>query len=408
MMPMRFLACWLLALSFAHAQETSPERKPQVLFLTHSAGFVHEVVKRPPMGLALAEVEMAALAGSSFQVRCTQDCSDINPEMLRTCSVVAFYTTGELPISAANREALLAFINAGGGFVGIHCATDTFYEWPEFGRMLGGRFDGHPWHQEVAVCVEDAAHPATQGLAPSFRIHDEIYQHRDFLRADLSVLLRLDPASVDIKLGRRAPNDHALSWCRAWGKGRVFYTALGHRPEVWKDERFRGHLLGGLRWAASLAQTQSTPLGAKLLLSAEVSANWLCADGSLHPWSSTRETGTLAASGGGVHCSEARGDGTLHLEFQSVGAEAVSGASISNAAEVLLSGRAGWQSLDFVLRHDHEGQRRVTVSLNGVPIQTHVALQKPVESDSNEGLRLRPVTGAMRFKNIWFLPQPPR
>ncbi len=145
----------------------------------------------------------------------------------------------------------MTFIKSGKGFIGIHSATDTFYKWAEYGEMIGGYFDQHPWHQEVAVKVEDQKHPATKHLGASFRITDEIYQHKNFSRQNVHVLLSLDASSVDLTKPNvhRTDKDFALAWMRNFGKGRVFYTALGHRPEVWNDERFQKLLIGAVKWA---------------------------------------------------------------------------------------------------------------------------------------------------------------
>jgi type 1 glutamine amidotransferase len=218
---------------------------PRLLLLTHSAGFVHSVVPQTVEdGLSLA-------GRGRFVVDATQDCAGITAENLSRYQAVAFYTTGELPLSAEQREALLEYVRGGGGFVGIHAAADTFYEWPAYGEMLGGVFDGHPWHEEVTVRVEDRAHPSTVNLGDSFEIVDEIYQFRSWDRDRVHVLLSLDPKSVDLSKPevKRADRDFALAWCKPFGEGRVFYTALGHRESVWSDPRFLGHVSGGVLWA---------------------------------------------------------------------------------------------------------------------------------------------------------------
>jgi type 1 glutamine amidotransferase len=116
--------------------------------------------------------------------------------------------------------------------------------------MIGGYFDGHPWHQEVTIKVEDTRHPATRSLGDSFSMNDEIYQFRNFSRERVHVLLTLDTSSVDLKKQgvRRTDGDFALAWCRDYGKGRVFYTALGHEPAVWQDEKFQTMVVGALQW----------------------------------------------------------------------------------------------------------------------------------------------------------------
>jgi type 1 glutamine amidotransferase len=124
----------------------------------------------------------------------------------------------------------------------------TLMKYPPYGEMVGGCFDGHPWNQEVEVKVEDREHPATAHLGASFRIKDEIYQVKDWERKNVHVLLSVDPSSVDLSKGKRSDRDYALAWTKSYGKGRVFYTALGHYPEVWKDERFLKHLVGGIQW----------------------------------------------------------------------------------------------------------------------------------------------------------------
>ncbi|MGO4780179.1 ThuA domain-containing protein, partial [Lysobacter sp. 2RAB21] len=114
-----------------------------------------------------------------FRVTVSHDPAIIDAAQLARYDAVVFYTTGELPIDARQKRDLLAFVEGGKGFVGVHSASDTFYQWPQYGRMLGGYFDEHPWNQEVTVKVEDRKHPATRGLGASFVIADEIYQFKD-------------------------------------------------------------------------------------------------------------------------------------------------------------------------------------------------------------------------------------
>jgi type 1 glutamine amidotransferase len=165
-------------------------------------------------------------------------------------------TTGELPISDAGKEAFMAWLRGGKAFVGMHSATDTFYKWPEYGRMLGGYFDGHPWNQKVTVKVEDTEHPATRHLGRSFEISDEIYQFRDWSQEGKHVLLSIDNNSIDASKGKRADNDYAVAWVRDEGQGRVFYTSLGHGDEVWRDPRYQQHLVGGIAWAMRVPAPQ--------------------------------------------------------------------------------------------------------------------------------------------------------
>ena len=242
-----------LLLVLAQSAAAPPAR---VLVYTESAGYVHAVAQRPPDG-GPCPVERAWLDWDQedprFEVVASRDAGNFREEILDGFDAVFFYTSGELPIPPEGRRALLDFVREGGGLAGAHCASTTFLDWPEYSALLGGSFDGHPWHEEVAVRVEDAAHPATDWLGEGFSITDEIYQFRDpYSRERNRVLLSLDPGSVDLEKPevRREDRDFALAWAREEGRGRVFYTALGHRPEVWEDPRFRHHLVEGTLWTA--------------------------------------------------------------------------------------------------------------------------------------------------------------
>jgi uncharacterized protein len=153
-------------------------------------------------------------------------------------------------------------VKAGGGFAGTHCATDTLYN-TTYGALVGGYFDGHPWHQKIRIKVEDPKHAAAAGFKNGDEITDEIYQFRDapYSREKLHIILSVDNSSIDTSKGKRKDGDYAIAWCQDYGKGRSFYTSLGHRKEVWKDERFQKHLLAGLHWAAHQADGSAAPSG---------------------------------------------------------------------------------------------------------------------------------------------------
>jgi acetyl esterase/lipase/type 1 glutamine amidotransferase len=224
-------------------------RAPRILFLTHSAGYVHDVVKRPaPDKLSLVERQLEGACRGRFDLELSQDPATISAEKLRAYRAVVFYTSGELPI---DREALLAYVRGGGGFVCVHNAMATLMKYPPYGEMVGASFDGHPWNQDVAIKVEDPSHVSTTHLGAAFRIKDEIYQVKNWQRSGVHVLLSIDPSSVDLSKGKREDKDYALAWTKSYGTGRVFYTALGHYEDVWKDERFLRHLVEGIGWAAA-------------------------------------------------------------------------------------------------------------------------------------------------------------
>lgn len=242
------LALPFSARSTANAQNTRPAR---LLYVTHSAGFRHAVLP-----LSQEVVREIGRTSGAYEATVTADVSLLSEAGLRDYAAVAFYTTGELPLTDDQKGALADFVRGGKGFVGVHSATDTFYHWPEYGEMIGAYFDGHPWHAAVGIRVEDREHPATRHLPAQFEMADEIYQFRNWSRDGVHVLLSLDPATVDLSARgvKRTDRDFALAWTRQHGKGRVFYTALGHDDAVWRDDRFRRHLLGGITWAMGAAR----------------------------------------------------------------------------------------------------------------------------------------------------------
>jgi len=244
------LALLVLTLSAnAATPRVAAPRKGHLLYLTLSAGFKHDSVP-----LSRDIVTQIGKDSEAFDVTLADDVSPFTEANLKNYDAVMFYTTGELPMNSQQKEALLDFVRSGHGFVGVHSATDTFYMWPEYLELIGGYFNDHPWHQNVTINVVDPSSPIVSALAPSFQINDEIYQISDFQYRDSRVLLRLDPASVDLnKSGvRRRFYGWPVAWTRSYGEGRVFYTGLGHEQAVWKDPRYQQMLLNGLKWAMGL------------------------------------------------------------------------------------------------------------------------------------------------------------
>ena len=178
-----------------------------ILMLRHSAGFEHTYL--PNAEVTLKEIG----AANGWNVTTTHRCDRITAENLENQDILAFATTGNLPFDDAQKEALLSFVRNGKAFFGIHNATDTCYDWPEYGEMLGGYFAGHPWHEEVNVIVEDGNHPSTRMLGSNFKVVDEIYTFKNWDRSKTRVLMRLDNDSIDLSRGNREDHDYALGWC---------------------------------------------------------------------------------------------------------------------------------------------------------------------------------------------------
>jgi type 1 glutamine amidotransferase len=218
-----------------------PSSQPvRVLMLTATAGFRHD-------SIGAAREAMTQLAGQTrtFTVTATEDLKTITAATLGSTDVLMFaLTSGELAFDAAQKDAIAAFVQNGGGFIGVHSATDTLYNWPEYGRIVGAYFKEHPWTQEAAVRIEDAAHPISSGVPASFRLLEEFYTFRQNPRPSVHVLLSLDPASVG------AAGDFPLAWTQTVGRGRSYYNALGHFDSTWRDARFQRQLTNAIAWTA--------------------------------------------------------------------------------------------------------------------------------------------------------------
>jgi type 1 glutamine amidotransferase len=208
--------------------------------ITATAGFRHDSI-----GTAIAALRSLSASTREFSVTATEDLAALSRANLAAHDVVMFaLTSGELPLSGEQKSALIDFVSGGGGFIGVHSATDTLYEWPDYGRLVGAYFLEHPWTQQAVVAVEEPSHPATAGLGTQFSIREEFYTFRDNPRPRVQVLLRLDAASV------AAVGDFPLAWVQSFGAGRAYYNALGHFSETWADARFQRQLAGAIRWVA--------------------------------------------------------------------------------------------------------------------------------------------------------------
>lgn len=187
---------------------------------------------------------------------------EMNAKNLDHFDAVFFMTTGELPMDEEQKAALLSFVRDDGkGFLGAHNATDTLYQWPEYGEMIGGWFDGHPWNQfEATVRVEDRDFPATRHFPEFLTIFDEIYQTRDFSRDRVRVLMSLETSGLDMSKEGVKHDYIPVCWARHYGTGRVFYNGLGHPPEVWDREDIRKMWLEAVKWAVGLTEGDATPI----------------------------------------------------------------------------------------------------------------------------------------------------
>jgi len=243
-----------ILLLFATTPFAAPHR---ILYVTATYGFRHS----DSIDQSVATFQQLAQQSGAFEIDHTEDVSVLNAANLRNYDAVYFFTSGELPLSDQQKADLLDFVREGKGFGGSHSATDCNYGWPDYGDLIGGYFDGHPWAQEATVQVEDPQSALVRHAAPSFRFTEEYYQFRAFSRDRVRVLLTLDTDTVDLGAPgvNRTDGDFALAWIRNYGKGRVFYSAFGHFPESFTQEPIRTMLFQALLWLTGQIDLDATP-----------------------------------------------------------------------------------------------------------------------------------------------------
>ncbi|MGH9482586.1 MAG: ThuA domain-containing protein [Terriglobales bacterium] len=182
---------------------------------------------------------------------------------LANVDAIFFLGHREVPIDDAQKADLLRFVHDDGkGFVAAHVASTAFMSWPAFGQLLGGRFDQHPWGVTTApVIVEDPGFPGMQFFPGVFSFRDEFYQIKDFSAAESRVLMRLDTAGLDMARPGVQPADapYAITWARMYGKGRVFYSALGHDAATWDNPAIQRMWFNAIEWALGAINADVTP-----------------------------------------------------------------------------------------------------------------------------------------------------
>ncbi len=214
-----------------------------VLVFSKTAGFRHDSI---PAGIACIE-QLGRRHG--FEVQATEDATIFNDESLSRFDVVVFLnTTGDV-LDLSQEAAFKRFIRAGRGFVGVHAAADTEYDWPWYGGLVGAYFLSHPPVQDALVKVVDSTHPSTRHLPGSWRRTDEWYDYRSSPTERVGVLLTLDESTYE---GGRMGDDHPIAWSHLYDGGRAFYTGGGHTKESFSEDAFAAHLLGAIRWAAGI------------------------------------------------------------------------------------------------------------------------------------------------------------
>jgi type 1 glutamine amidotransferase len=259
-----FTGVLIAALAVVLPASAQAPRK-RVLAIGEVKGFQHDSVSH-----ALASIERWGKETGLWDTYIRTDSQLITKKKLQANAknldyfdAVLFYTTGELPLDDEQKASLLTFVREEGkGFIGVHSAADTFYQWPEYGEMIGGWFNAHPWNTFMApIIVEDKNHPATAHLPDSFVTRDEIYQFKNYSRENLRVLMRLDETKIDLKNKnvRRTDGDFAVTWVKNYGKGRVFYSTLGHVEEAYDNPDIKKMYVEGIKWALGLTEGDTNP-----------------------------------------------------------------------------------------------------------------------------------------------------
>ena len=232
-----------------------PSKERTILVFSKTGGFRHASIATGKLALT----EMGEKTGA-FKTVISDDLANFEPGKIDAFDAIVFLsTTGEPfkgPKEAELKKSLMDFIKGGKGFVGIHAATDTFYQWPEYGEMINGYFDGHPWRADTMVHIKVEPGKESHPLAAMFEgkpleFKEEIYQLKDpYDSKKVDMLLRLDPEkSEKVKGLKRKDNDYGVAWARNWGKGRMFYCSIGHNHAMYWNPKILRHYLAGIQWA---------------------------------------------------------------------------------------------------------------------------------------------------------------
>lgn len=237
--------------------------KKKLLAIGQVKGFQHDSTSH-----ALATIERLGRVSGLWETYIKTDTQLLtkkplggNAKNLDRFDAVLFYTTGELDMDDQQKADFMAFIKDDGkGFIGVHSAADTFYKWPEYGEMIGGWFDLHPWNTfDAPIVNQDPSNPIVAHFPAAFVKKDEIYQIKEYDRSKLRVLLALDASKLTPNSRvRRTDGDFAVSWVKEHGKGRVFYSTLGHTHESWDDPDVQKMYFEAIKWALRITDNIET------------------------------------------------------------------------------------------------------------------------------------------------------
>jgi type 1 glutamine amidotransferase len=243
-----------------------PSTKKHILVIGQALGFEHDSIS-----IALGTIWKMGRDSGAYEAEIKTDTSWVTKKPTKANSqnldrfdaIVFVSSTGELPLDDEQKASLLAFVHdEGKGLVGVHAALDSNYKWPEYGEMIGGWFEAHPFNTfDAPVIIEDPAFPAMRHFPPRLTLRDEMYQAKAWSRDKVNVLMRMDETKLDYtgKTNTRPDKDFALAWSKTYGKGRVFYSTLGHTKESWDDPQVQTMYLEAIKWVLGRTEGSTTP-----------------------------------------------------------------------------------------------------------------------------------------------------
>lgn len=414
----------------------------KVLVLSKTAAFRHSSISNGIVAIRRLGTN------NNFEVAATENAADFTDANLAQFAAVIFLSTTGDVLDATQQSAFERYIRAGGGYAGVHAASDTEYAWPWYGGLVGAWFSSHPAIQKALVLVEDFTDPATRFLPEAWTRTDEWYNFRTNPRSSVHVLARLDETTYT---GGTMGADHPIAWRHEYDGGRAWYTAGGHTSESFSEPLFLTHLLGGIRYAANAVS--NPPPGALILFDGRSAASWTSVTNGIGmPWQVTNGTLTVMPGSGSIRTFQPFEDYLLHVEFSippsapgtPEGSLANSGIYLQNQFEIQILDSYGrpvaganetgavwnqrdpstnaarptgaWETLDINFRaarwngNSKIANARASVWWNGVLVQDNVEIPNPTDSGVVETpppapIRLQDLVGAVQFRNIWLLPR---
>ena len=235
-----FSFCLLIVVVSFFQSYTVVKKNPKVLVFSKTKGYRHASIEKGKIALLKLGVE------HNFSVDTTENSTLFTEENLKKYAAVIFLSTTGDVLDDNQQAAFEKYIQSGGGYVGVHAATDTEYGWPWYGKLAGAYFLSHPEQQNARFVIKDKKHHSTKFFTDSVWMHrDELYNFKN-INPDIKVLITIDESSYK---GGKNGNFHPFSWYHNFDGGRSFYTSMGHTDECWVDNLFLKHLYGGIKYA---------------------------------------------------------------------------------------------------------------------------------------------------------------